>query len=61
MTDDGFDEDTMLEMLISNAEESMRRAGTAKAKQFWFKRMQQFIKDRSPAQVAKMERERRLG
>lgn len=55
-----FDEDAALEILISMAEQTMNEADSPRAKKFWFKRMQHFIKDRSASQISKMERERRL-
>lgn len=55
-----FNEDEVLEILIDLARETMERATTPREKRFWFRRMQRFIADRSPAQVARMEAERGL-
>ena len=55
-----FDEDAALETLIEMARTTMLAADTERSRRFWARRMAQFIADRSPEQVARMERERGL-
>ena len=57
-TEQPFDADAALETLIEMARTTMLAAESERSRRFWAHRMAQFIADRSPEQVARMEREK---